>query len=70
MSKAYSDLADLGQGTTSAVGTIAPMSFVFAFQAGFRGGLSSVLLILALMTMGVITRIGLRGLRKRRSNAR
>ena len=70
LSEASKDLADLGQGSTPAVGTIAPMSFVFAFLAGFRGGLSSVLLILVMMTAGVIEWIGLRGLRKRRSTTR
>lgn len=55
LSEATRDLADLGQGTIPAVGTIAPISYLFAFLAGYGGGLFSVLLIMVLMTMGMIT---------------
>ena len=68
LSKASSDLATFGQGIIPAVGTIAPMSFVIAFLAGLRGGLSLALLILVLMIIGV-TWIVLRDRRKRRSKA-
>ena len=82
LSEAPSDLATFGQGITPAVGTIAQMSFVVAFLAGLRGGLSLALLILAsyfeeftlallilvLMIIGVPW-IVLRDRRKRRSRA-